>query len=223
MAAKPSALSRLSGPAKLGIGGALVAVLALGYWVIFYSDVSAKIETEHKHQSTLRSDLSAQQQAQASYLADRDELAMRQQRQRDLNKALPADTEPAAFLSALQQVANVSGVDLRAWQPQDEKPEAFYAKFPMKLEMSGRFHQIAKFAYEVGRVERIINMENIEIAEPKLEGDGIVVKAKCVATTFHALKPGQGGKRAVPGQAVPGQAPPPAGSAAQSTPPPGGK
>lgn len=219
MAAKQSALSRLSGPTKIAIGAGLFAALALGYWVIFYSDISAKIESEHKRQSTLRSDLSAQQQAQASYLADRDELAMRQQRQRDLNKALPAETEPAAFLSALQQVANVSGVDLRAWQPQDEKPEAFYAKFPMKLEMSGRFHQIAKFAYEVGRVERIINMENIEIADPKVDGDGVLVKAKCVATTFHALKPGQGAKRPT----APGQAPAPAGSGAAAQQKPGEK
>lgn len=203
--AKQSALSNLSSAAKLGIGAGLVAILALGYWVIFYSDISAKIETEHKRQASLRTDLSTQQQAQASYLADRDELAMRQQRQRDLNKALPPDTEPAAFLSALQQAANVSGIDLRAWQPQDEKTDAFYARFPMKLEMGGRFHQIAKFAYEVGRVDRIINMENIEISDAKVEGDSMVVKAKCIATTFHALKPGQGAKRAVaPGAASAG-------------------
>lgn len=218
--AKQSALSSLSSGAKFGIGAGLVAILALGYWVIFYSDISAKIEAEHKRQATLRTDLSTQQQAQASYLADRDELAMRQQRQRDLNKALPPDTEPAAFLSALQQAANVSGVDLRAWQPQDEKTDAFYARFPMKLEMGGRFHQIAKFAYEVGRVDRIINMENIEISDAKVEGDSMVVKAKCVATTFHALKPGQGAKRpAAPGAALPG-----AGSAgSQTQQQPGGK
>lgn len=189
MAAKQSALSKLSPAARFGVGAGMFLILALGYWVVFYSDISAKIEKEKKQQSTLRTDLANQQQAQASYFADRDELAMRQQRQRELNKALPAETEPASFLSALQQVANVSGVDLRAWQPQDEKQEAFYAKFPMKIEMRGRFHQIAKFAYEVGRVERIINLENIEVAEPKLEGDGMVIVAKCLATTFHAAKP----------------------------------
>jgi len=205
MAAKQSALSKLSPAARFGVGAGMFLILALGYWVIFYSDISAKIEKEKKQQNNLRTDLANQQQAQASYFADRDELAMRQQRQRELNKALPAETEPASFLSALQQVANVSGVDLRAWQPQDEKQEAFYAKFPMKIEMSGRFHQIAKFAYEVGRVERIINLENIEVADGKLEGDGIVVKAKCLATTFHAAKPKPAAT--TPGQQAPAPAP----------------
>jgi type IV pilus assembly protein PilO len=189
MAAKQSSLSKLSPAARFGIGLGVFILLALSYWVIFYSDISAKIQSAKKQQNTLRTDLANQQQAQASYFADRDELAMRQQRQRELNKALPAETEAASFLSALQQVANTSGVDLRAWQPQDEKNEAFYAKFPMKIEMSGRFHQIAKFAYEVGRVERIINLENIEVTDPKLENDGMVVHAKCLATTFHAAKP----------------------------------
>lgn len=199
MAAKQSALSNLSQPAKIGIGVGLFGIIALFYWVVFYSDISAKIESAQKSQNSLRSDLVTQQQAQASYFQDRDDLALRQQRQRELNKALPAETEAASFLSALQQVANVSGVDLRAWQPQEEKSEAFYAKFPMKIEMSGRFHQIAKFAYEVGRVERIINLEDIEITDPHPDGDGIVIKAKCLATSFHALKakpappPGQGG------------------------------
>jgi type IV pilus assembly protein PilO len=189
MAAKQSTLSKLPPAARFGIGAGIFGVIALFYWVVFYSDVSAKIESTRKSQTTLRADLVTQQQAQASYFADRDDLALRQQRQRELNKALPAETEAASFLSALQQVANVSGVDLKAWQPQDEKSEAFYAKFPMKIEMSGRFHQIAKFAFEVGRVERIINLENIEMIEPRIDGDGVIIHAKCLATSFHALKP----------------------------------
>lgn len=212
MAAKQSALSKLSPAARLGIGIGIFVILALSYWVIFYSDISAKIESSKKAQNGLRTDLANQQQAQASYFQDRDELAMRQQRQRELNKALPAETEPASFLSALQQVANVSGVDLRAWQPQDEKNEAFYAKFPMKIEMSGRFHQIAKFAYEVGRVERIINLENIEVADGKLEGDGVVVKAKCLATTFHAAKAKAAPTGGQQNQPAPGIVAPPPGT-----------
>lgn len=213
MAAKQSTLAKLSPAARIGLGVGLFVLFALSYWVIFYSDVSAKIEGAKRTQNTLRTELANQQQAQATYFADRDELSMRQQRQRELNKALPAETEPASFLSALQQVANTSGVDLRAWQPQDEKNEAFYAKFPMKVEMGGRFHQIAKFAFEVGRVERIINLENIEIAEPKLEGDGVVLKAKCLATTFHAAKPKPAASASAGAGAPPGGAPqtPPTG------------
>ncbi len=56
------------------------------------------------------------------------------------------------------------------------------------MQISGRFHQIAKFIYEVGKQDRIINIENLELAEPKAEGEDIVLKANCLATTFHLIK-----------------------------------
>jgi type IV pilus assembly protein PilO len=182
-------LTKLSVPAKIGVGVFLVMGAGVLYWVVFFTDISSKIEAATRHAAEMQTELAKQQQAQAGYLVDRDELVMRQQRQRELNKILPADSEAAAFLSSIQQVSNVSGIDLQGWRPEEEQSQAFFAKVPMRLELSGRFHQVAKFMYEVGRLDRIINVENIELAEPKVEGDDVVLKVKCLATTFHSLKP----------------------------------
>ncbi|MDF2694339.1 MAG: Type pilus biosis protein PilO, partial [Labilithrix sp.] len=160
----------------------------VAYYVLLHTDVAAKIDRERAKTSELDAEVSRQRQAQASYFADRDELAMRQQKQRELNKVLPTDTEAATFLSALQAVSNISGIDLKAWSPMEEVPQTFYAKVPMKLQITGRFHQIAKFVYEVGKQDRIINMENLELGDPKIEGEDVVLKATCLATTFHLLK-----------------------------------
>lgn len=165
VAAKGISLNNLPLAARVGIGAILFVVGALVYWVVFYTEVSAKIEGANRQSADLQTELARQQQAQAGYLVDWDELVMRQQRQRELNKVLPADTEAAAFLSALQQVSNVSGVDLKSWKPEDEQTQAFFAKVPMRLELSGRFHQVAKFMYEVGRLDRVINIENIELSD----------------------------------------------------------
>jgi type IV pilus assembly protein PilO len=187
-AAQGFSLSRLPLTARVGVGGVLVVLVALVYWVIFYTDVSARIDAANRASNDMQTELARQQQAQAGYLVDRDELVMRQQRQRELNKVLPADTEAAAFLSSLQQVSNVSGVDLKGWKPEDEQAQPYYAKVPMRLELAGHFHQIAKFMYEVGRLDRIINIEDIELSDPKVVGDDVDLKVKCKATTFHALK-----------------------------------
>jgi len=211
--AAPSSLGKLSTPAKVGVGALLMVLFFALYWVILYSDISAKLKSAEGDKSRLSGELQTQERNKASFIQDKDDLAARQVRQKDLNKALPAETEAPAFLSALQQVANVSGVDLKAWQPMDEQSQNFYAKFPMKLEIGGKFHQIAKFAYEAGRVERIINVENLEMSEPKLEGDEMKLKAKCLATTFHAVKAKPGGSAAPAGSGAPRPpTPPPAGS-----------
>jgi type IV pilus assembly protein PilO len=207
-----SALAKLSTPAKAGIGAALVVLIALGYWVVFYSDVSAKITQAQNTNTAKKKELADQQVVQTTYLNDKDELARRQQQQGELNRVLPAEAEAPSFLSALQQIANVSGVDLKAWQPMEEQQQTFYAKVPMRLEMTGRFHQIAKFTYEAARVQRIMNVENLELTEPKLEGDEVQLKAKCVAIAFHAVKPKPvGAPGAPPGGAAPAPPPPPPG------------
>lgn len=182
-------LAKLPPIAKVGIGAGLVVLLFFGYWFVFYSDVAAKIEGAQRQKKNLRNDLASAQEAQANYFADRGELALREQRARDLNKVLPPDAEEDAFLSSVQQASNAAGIDLKGYNPLEEQTQAFYAKVPMRIDMSGKFHQIAKFAYELGKVERIINVENIELTEPKITGDEIVLRAHCLATAFHALAP----------------------------------
>jgi type IV pilus assembly protein PilO len=197
-------LNRLPLAGKVGVGAVLVSLLGIAYYVLLHTDVAARIDREKHNTGELEAELSRQRQSQASYFADRDELAMRQQKQRELNKVLPTDTEAATFLSAIQAVSNISGIDLKAWTPMEEVPQAFFAKVPMRLQITGRFHQIAKFVYEVGKQDRIINMENLELGDPKIEGEDVVLKASCLATTFHLI-------RKAPPPPAPGAPPAPPG------------
>lgn len=170
--------------------GLIVCLLIGGaYYLIFHSDLEDRVKRERQQTALLDDELSTQREVQASYFADRDELAMRRQKQGELNKILPVEAESSTFLSAIQTVANISGVDLKAWTPMDEVPQTFFAKVPMRLQLSGRFLQIAKFVNEIGKQDRIINVENLELTEPAVQGEDVVLKTTCLATTFHLLKP----------------------------------
>ncbi len=173
---------------RIVVGTVACTLLGVAYYVLLHTELATKINRETARTGELESELSKAKQSQASYFADRDEMTLRQQKQRELNKVLPADAEAATFLSALQAVSNTSGISLNAWSPQEEVPQTFYAKVPMRLQISGRFHQIVKFIYEVSKQDRIINMENLELADPKVEGEDVVLKGTCLATSFHLLK-----------------------------------
>jgi type IV pilus assembly protein PilO len=187
MAKGQSALSRLNLAAKIGIGLALMILSGVVYFVVFYGDLATEIKAEQGRERQLHDDLADARKMQHAYQLDLAELADRQQRQRELNKILPATTEYPAFLSAIQSVANVAGVNLAAWNPLDEAPDQFYARVPMKLDIEGRFHQIAKFFYNVGQLDRIINMENIALTDPHVDGDQVVLKVSALATAFHSI------------------------------------
>lgn len=183
-----SFLTRMPLWGKIAFGGVAVVLAGAVYFLFFDSEITTKIEREGKRTLELQAQLDTKRDEQVAFLADRDELTMRRAKQKDLNKALPEEAQTSSFLSAIQAVSNVSGVELKAWAPLEERTQGFYAKVPMKVEITGRFHQIAKFMYEMGRQDRIINMENVELGEPAPSGEDVVLKAKALATTFHLVK-----------------------------------
>ena len=188
MARQTSVLNKLPLIARIGVGAGLVVLVGVAYFVLFYGDVESSIKAAQNNEQQLRTDLADARKNEFSYQKDLAELTDRQHRQRELNKVLPVDTEYPAFLSAVQSVANVSGIGLTSWTPQPEVNEQFYARVPMKVTLVGRYHQVAKFFYGVGQLDRIINMENISLTEPKIEGEDVVVKTEALATAFRSVE-----------------------------------
>jgi type IV pilus assembly protein PilO len=192
-AARESALAKLPLPAKVGIIVTLVVLVGVGYYVVFFGDIANRIAAEERKEQTLRDDLKRATEAQAAYQKDLAELHEREQRKGEIEKILPSQAEYPSFLSSIQGVANVSGVALTAWTPEQERPDEFYARVPMKLKLTGRYHQVAKFFYGVGQLDRIINMENISMTEPKQSDadNEVTVSVEVQATAFRSLGQGE--------------------------------
>ncbi len=205
MARQTSALAKLPLIARIGVGAGALALVGIAYFVVFYGDIESSIKAEQGREAQLRTDLADARKNEFAYQKDLAELTDRQQRQRELNKVLPTDTEYPAFLSAVQSVANVSGIGLTAWSPQPEVAEQFYSRVPMKVTLVGRYHQVAKFFYGVGQLDRIINMENISLTDPKLQGDDIVVRTEALATAFRSLDESKAAPADKRGAAIAGQ------------------
>lgn len=196
-------LAKLSGLTKVAVGVGALLMCAAAYYFVFYIDMSQSIARAQTQEKTLHADLAAARQNEFAYQRDLAELTERQQRQNQLAKVLPNSTEYPAFLSSLQSVSNICGITLSAWAPQPEVLDKFYARVPMRLDLEGRFHQIAKFFYGVGQLDRIINMENISMTDPKEVEKDYVVKVTALATAFRAL----GGTEGAAADKRPGGAP----------------
>ncbi len=190
-AAKKSALSKLGLPGRIALGLVMLSLPWAAYFMIFHSEIQTEITAAQNQKQTLEGELKDALAAEAAYQQDVAELTERERNKRALMKVLPATTEYPAFLSSIQNVANLVGVELIAWTPQEEVPDQFYARVPMKVELQGRFHQIAKFLYNVGQLERIINMENISMKVRPAAADGsdeIILSVTVLATAFHAME-----------------------------------
>jgi type IV pilus assembly protein PilO len=180
-------LAKLPIVAKVGVGAMVLMLTGVAYYVVLYGELASAIDAAKSRETQLSQDLAEARKAEFAYQKDLAELADRQARQRELNKVLPVASEYPAFLSAIQSVANVSGVQLTAWTPSPEVTEQFYARVPMKLELIGRYHQIAKFFHGVSQLDRIINLENVNLGKPEVNGDDVLVRTEVLATAFRAV------------------------------------
>ena len=189
--AKESVLARMPLLAKVGIILGVLAFVGIAYSVVFYGDISQKIVSAQREEDNLRQKLAVADKARAAYDKDLADLYEREERKGEIEKILPSESQYPSFLSSVQMAANVGGVNLIAWTPEKEVPEEFYARVPMRLTLTGRFHQIAKFFYNVSQLDRIINIENISITNPTVEGDDVRVKVEALATAFRSLAEAQ--------------------------------
>lgn len=186
-AAKKPLFAKLGTPAKVLVALLMLGLPAVGYYIVFHSEIQAEINAARAKKQALDLDLEAAEKAEHAYRKDIEELRERERRRSELVKVLPVSTEYPAFLASVQNVANLVGVELTAWTPQEEIPEEFYARVPMRIELSGRYHRLAKFFYNVGQVERIINMENIVLEKPELVDGEVTLDVTVLATAFHAV------------------------------------
>jgi len=193
---------------KLLLGFAGLAAVALVYYFFFWSDLSNAVRAAVDRNAQLKNDDAQAALAYKAYVDDSTKLEEKKARARELNKILPETTEMASFLASVNQQAEIAGLKVRIVNPLEEQNQQFYARVPVRLEVGGKFHQLAKFFAGVSRLDRIINVENIEMGAPKVgDNDETTLSAKCLTTTFRAL---------------PKPTASPAASGAPPAPPPGG-
>lgn len=203
-------LARLGTGAKLLMGLAGIGVVALVYYFFFYSDLSNAIRAAEERNGQLKQEEAQAAQAYKAYVDDSTKLEEKKARARDLNKMLPESAEMAQFLQNVNQQAEIAGLKVKTVYPSEEQAQPFYARVPVRVEVSGRFHQLAKFFAGVSRLDRIINVENITLGSPKSgDNEETTLQASCLTTTFHAIqKAAPAGSAAAPGA----PAPPPGGA-----------
>ncbi|MBK6515617.1 MAG: type 4a pilus biogenesis protein PilO [Polyangiaceae bacterium] len=190
-----SSLARLSLPAKFVFALILMGIVAALYFVVFFTDVDGQINQAIAQEQSLKGELQQAEEAKAAYQKDVEERAKKQQSEREQRKVLPDEAETPSFLSSVQGIATISGVTLKTYKPEDEGSEEYYVRVPMSLELEGRFHQIARFFFGVGQLDRVINIENIEMevmpTQAASDTGEVVLAVKCLATAFRSKKSGE--------------------------------
>jgi type IV pilus assembly protein PilO len=177
--------------AALPVGGkvfllfALLALVSAGYYLGVHMSLEQETDEAQKRHEVLQNDLNQARERQKEYLKLREELASREALDRQNMRVLPDSAEIPAFLDDLNRLAELSGLRVGQVSPRPEASEQFFVRVPVALSIGGKFHLLAKFFYNISRLERAINMENISLTQPAKDGDDVVLSVSVLATTFR--------------------------------------
>jgi len=167
----------------------LLAIMALGALFLFfgYFPVSEELSQLERKHSSLQKKLQNAERKRKTYEEDRlkrDDLKKASTKQLQM---LPPDTEMSSFLNNINVQADLVGLKILSVNPLSEESAEYYARIPVKLKLEGSFHQLTKFFYLVGNLDRIINIENIRLGNTKLDESGVFMTAEVMATTFRSI------------------------------------
>jgi len=177
-----------------------LAVTALNYFVIGFptfdrsiSDAEKRIQITEREQKKLDQDYIEKQAIANNLNQFRHEKELLEQRLQEALAELPDDKKIDEILQLFQDRATKSGLDILTIEPGPVASEGFYARIPIPITVQGNYHEIATFLDSVGRLRRIVNVNNISFEQPKDTNGKVILTAKFLATTFMFLDKPAGG------------------------------
>jgi type IV pilus assembly protein PilO len=145
------------------IGLVFVVVLGLGIYFFIIEDKLPQLKREQQTEQDLRVTFENKQKKAANYDAYKAQLAQMEQSFGTMLRQLPGETEIPSLIVDISQAGLAAGLREKLFQPQPEIPKDFYAEKPIKIVLSGGYHEIANFVSGVAALPRIVTLHDINI------------------------------------------------------------
>jgi len=172
---------------KIAILGVSVILIAALYYSFLFSPKADELAKLADSVEIARNEKTVKTQKAANLSRLRQDL---QRLDAELKKAiaqLPEKKEIPELLSSISSKAQQSGLDVLLFRPRPESYQEFYAEVPVDITVKGNFHNTVNFFDDVGRMDRLVNIDNIGFKNPTVSGDSVVLETTSVATAFRFL------------------------------------
>ena len=130
-----------------------------------------------------------------------DEVARLRGRYEELRGSLPEEDDASSVLRSLQGVAVRSGLTMQSFALDETSAREGYEEWPVRLELTGGFHELAAFLDAVSRLPRIVTIGQLSIRALPSRTPTATIAATCIATTYVLREstddvdaPGAGGR-----------------------------
>jgi type IV pilus assembly protein PilO len=172
---------------KFGIlVGLIIFILVIGYFYVYLpgDDKATKLAEEI---TAVRGDRDKKKALSANLPRLQKELQEWDAKLKAAVAQLPDRKEIPDLLSSLSTKAREAGLEILLFRPRAENFQEFYAEIPVDIVVRGGFFNAVTFFDEVGKLNRLVTIDNIDLKNPKVGDDQVVLEISTLTTTYRFL------------------------------------
>ena len=165
--------------------GLLAAILLAGWWFV-WNDQLDTLAARQQDELKLKEEFVAKKTQAVNLELYKQQLSEIDRSFGALLKQLPNKSEVESLLIEINQSGMGRGLQFDLFKPGQEIGQEFYAELPINVKLTGSYHDFGAFAGDIGRLSRIVTLNNISITTNPQAKDGSLVM-DAVTKTFRYL------------------------------------
>lgn len=173
----------------------VIAILgAIGWFVV--RPQFETLEKEERTEQDLRETFEEKQSRAANLEAYKKQLAQMEESFGAMLRQLPDETDMESLLVDLSQTSVAAGLEVKYFEPGNERQQEFYAEYPIELRVAGTYHEFGNFVSGLASLPRIVTLHNIAIkpsGNANGTGENVDLSMQLEAKTYRYLEDGGGG------------------------------
>jgi type IV pilus assembly protein PilO len=193
-------LAKLSKLHKVVILVATLGAVGAGFFWGFYVPQNEQIERLQGDLKKARGELERLRRVEQDLRAFKKEFKEVETRFTQALQLLPDKEEIPTLLASISKLGADSGLEFLLFQPQSEVARSFYAEIPLRVEVSGQYHNVAVFFDRISKLSRIVNVGSVTMTPAKRQGEDVILTTGCTATTYKFIESSPAEKKGAPGK-----------------------
>ena len=172
---------------KFGGLAALVVLMTAANFFFLIQPLEERMEQQVAEQRRLDLELAEKSEIAQNLNERRREMDVLEQKLAEALTELPEKKEIDELLAQINDVGKKSGLEIARVEPGKETVGGgeFFARIPIKMTVSGNYHEIAMFLQQVSTMRRIVNVNNIKLDGAKVKNEKVMLNSSFLATTFR--------------------------------------
>ncbi|WP_141593736.1 type 4a pilus biogenesis protein PilO [Myxococcus sp. AB056] len=169
-----------------GLAAAVVVLTVVNFFMVIQPTEEA-IEGTIAQRRKLDMELADKSEIAQNLNERRREMDVLEQKLSEALTELPEQRDIEELLAQINDIGKKSGLEIASVTPDKESVGGgeFFARIPIKMTVSGNYHEIALFLQEMANMRRIVNVNNIKLGTATLKNEKVVLQSSFLATTFR--------------------------------------